>query len=313
MSRKWQTEDISRLVGRTFVVTGATSGLGLATALELARHGAHVVVTGRDSGRLDRAWTEVAAAATDREPARVRLDLADLESVRGAASDIISDFGTIQVLINNAGIMATPSKQTPDGFESQMGTNHLGHFALTGLLLPAMSIHDPGADARVVTVSSGAHKMGSIDLTDLNYENRSYSPWSAYGQSKLANLLFSAELDRRARASGWALKSLAAHPGWAATNLQYSGPAFAHNVIGRIITRGANMVLAQSAEAGAWPQLRAATDPAAESGQYYGPDGLFESRGRPVTVGRSAAAADETVAASLWQLSEELTGVSYPR
>jgi NAD(P)-dependent dehydrogenase (short-subunit alcohol dehydrogenase family) len=309
MSGKWRTDDIPDLDGRTFVVTGATSGLGLATAVELARHGARVVVTGREAGRLDRAWTRVAAAATGKEPGRVRLDLADLASVRRAAADIAQDCGTVHVLINNAGVMAPPLQRTADGFEMQIGTNHLGHFALTGLLLPAMPLDDPTADARVVNVASTAHRGGRIDLDDLNYEHRRYSPWPAYGQSKLANLLFTSELARRAAQQGWALTALAAHPGWAATNLQYAGPAYAHTIVGRTITRAANAALAQSAEAGALPQLRAATDPSVQPDEYYGPAGLMEARGHPVTVGRAAAARSAETAAGLWRVSEELTEV----
>ena len=309
---QWKTDDIPDLVDRTYVVTGATSGLGLATAVELARHRATVVVTGRNADRLQTSWEAVAADASGPEPLQVLMDLADLASVRQAATEIIEATDKIDVLVNNAGVMATPQNVTADGFELQIGTNHLGHFALTGLLLNAMPIDDPTADNRVVNVSSGAHRMGKVNVGDLNYEDRSYNPWQAYGQSKLANLLFTLELEKKANAAGWSLSSLAAHPGWSATNLQFSGPKMAQNVVGKYTTQVANRIVGQSAEAGALPQLRAATDPTAKSGEYYGPDGFMEMRGKPVLVDRSSAAQDEVTAAELWNLSEELTGVVYP-
>lgn len=218
---------------------------------------------------------------------------------------------TLDVLINNAGIMAPPLGRTVDGFETQIGTNHLGHFALTGLLLPKMPVAGPNADSRVVNVSSAAHKMGKMDLDDLNYEHRKYSSWPAYGQSKLANLLFTADLDRRAQQAGWTLKSVAAHPGFSSTNLQFAGPSMAHNPVGKQMTRLMNAVMGQSAESGARPQLYAATMPDVRSGEYYGPKDFFETRGAPKRVGRTAAAKDQATAAGLWELSEELTGVHY--
>ncbi len=309
---QWKTNDIPDLVDRTYVVTGATSGLGLATAVELARHRATVVVTGRNADRLQTSWEAVAADASGPEPLQVLMDLADLTSAREAATEIIEATDKIDVLVNNAGVMATPQNITADGFELQIGTNHLGHFALTGLLLNAMPIDDPTADNRVVNVSSGAHRMGQVNVGDLNYENRRYNPWQAYGQSKLANLLFTLELENKADAAGWSLSSLAAHPGWSATNLQFSGPKMAQNIVGKSTTQVVNRVVGQSAEAGALPQIRAATDPTAKSGEYYGPDGFMEMRGKPVLVDRSSAAQDEVTAAELWNLSEELTGVVYP-
>ncbi len=309
---KWNTTDIPDLNGRTYVITGATSGLGLATAVELARHRAEVIVTGRNPDRLQQALEAVSAEATGAAPAQVLMDLASLASVREAARQIIAATDQVNVLINNAGVMATPQNVTVDGFELQIGTNHLGHFALTGLLLEAMSLDDPATDNRVVNVSSGAHRMGKVNVADLNYMDRKYNPWQAYGQSKLANLLFTLELQRKAAAAGWSLRSLAAHPGWSATNLQFSGPKMAQNVVGKYTTKVANAVIGQSAEDGALPQLRAATDPAAESGEYYGPDGFMEMRGKPVIVDRSSDAQDEINAAALWELSEELTDVTFP-
>jgi len=298
----WNITDIPDLTGRTFLVTGATSGLGFETAKALAGAGGQVVLAGRSPAKLADAQRSIPHPTLS-----VALDLADLASVHAAAQDL--PVPTLDVLVNNAGVMAPPLGRTADGFETQIGTNHLGHFALTALLLPRMPVD--GGDARVVTVSSGAHRMGAVDLDDLNYEHRRYSPWPAYGQSKLANLLFMAELDRRARAQGWSLRSVAAHPGYAATNLQFAGPAMAHNFVGRQLTRVMNAVIGQSAASGAWPQLYAATMPDVRGGEYFGPDGPFESRGAPKRVDRSRAAQDTRIAAQLWDLSEELTGVHY--
>lgn len=310
---KWTDADLPELSDRTFVVTGATSGLGLETAIALAAHGATVVLTGRDPARLDSALAKAGAVATGPDPQGQLLDLADLESVRSAAAELADQHPVIDVLVNNAGVMATPRRQTRDGFELQLGTNHLGHFALTGLLLPALLAADTGSrpSARVVTVSSGAHRMGSVDPDDLFFERRTYRPWQAYGQSKLANLLFTAELARRAERADVPLVAAAAHPGYAETNLQFAGPSVAQNPVGRVWMKGMNAVLGQSARAGAWPTLYAATRPDVHGGDYIGPDGWFEQRGHPRHVGRSSAAQDRDTAARLWQRSEELTGVSY--
>lgn len=308
---KWTEADLADLTDRTYVVTGATSGLGLATATALAAHGATVVLTGRDQQRLEASVAAVAQNATGPAPAGQMLDLADLASVRDAGAALVEQYPVIDVLINNAGVMATPQRQTVDGFELQLGTNHLGHFALTGLLLPALPVADAAADARVVTVSSGAHRMGSVDPDDLFFDRRPYRAWQAYGQSKLANLLFTAELDRRARAAEAHLIAAAAHPGYSSTNLQYAGPAIAQNPVGRVVTKGMNAVIGQSADAGAWPTLFAATDPSVRGDDYIGPDGLLEMRGHPRLVDRSAAAQDTSVAQRLWERSEELTGVEY--
>ena len=311
-TKKWTDADLPDLSERTFVVTGATSGLGLETAVALCAHGATVVLAGRDPGRLRSAVTKAGAVATGPEPSGQLLDLADLGSVRSAAEELAEQHPVINVLINNAGIMATPRRQTADGFELQVGTNHLGHFALTGLLLPTLLAADAGPQAaRVVTVSSGAHRMGSVDPDDLFFERRTYRPWQAYGQSKLANLLFTSELARQAELADVPVIAAAAHPGYAGTNLQFAGPSFAQNSIGRLWMKGMNSVLGQSALAGAWPTLYAATRPDVHSGDYIGPDGWLEQRGHPRHVGRSAAAKDMAVAARLWERSEELTGVTY--
>jgi len=215
------------------------------------------------------------------------------------------------VLVNNAGVMALPLRRTADGFEMQMGTNHLGHFALTGLLLPALLAAGPTPrPSRVVTVSSSAHRMGSLNLADLNCE-RAYRKWQAYGRSKLANLLFMRELDHRATAAGAALVSVAAHPGLAATNLQATGPQLAGRPWLAKASAVVAKIVAQSAAAGALPSLRAAADPGVVGGEYFGPDGLGESRGHPVRVPMSTAARDDAMAARLWALSESLTGVTY--
>jgi NAD(P)-dependent dehydrogenase (short-subunit alcohol dehydrogenase family) len=292
MTTRWTTGDIPSQAGRTAVVTGANSGLGLATARALAAAGARVVLAVRDPGRGARAAAEIDG------PTEVRpLDLADLESVRSFARDWD---GTIDVLINNAGIMAVPAGVTVDGFERQFGTNHLGHFALTNLLLPHVV-------DRVVTVSSGLHRAGTIVLDDLNWRRRPYSPQRAYGQSKLANLLFTLELQRRLTGAGSRVRATAAHPGWAATNLQsHSGSRVkdtAMAVGGRLF--------AMSGEQGALPALFAATADI-PGGSYAGPDGFQEMRGHPTLVGRSAEASDVALARQLWTASAELTGADFP-
>jgi NAD(P)-dependent dehydrogenase (short-subunit alcohol dehydrogenase family) len=302
MATSWTSTDIGDLTGRTVLITGANSGLGLASAKALADHGARVIMAGRNPGKLAAAAEDVAGG-----PSLVQLDLADLASVRAVAADVAALTDRLDVLLNNAGVMATPFTKTVDGFEQQIGTNHLGHFALTGLLLPLL--HHEGA--RVVNVSSGAHRMGDIDPEDLHFERRRYSSWPAYGQSKLANLLFTAELDRRARAAGWDLTAVAAHPGFAATNLQTSGPWYARNPIGKGLSKAMNLVLAQSAEEGAWPQLYAAAADDVAGNDYFGPGGRQEMRGHPARVGRRAAAQDQALAARLWEVSEEQTGVVY--
>jgi NAD(P)-dependent dehydrogenase (short-subunit alcohol dehydrogenase family) len=302
MTKTWTADDIGDLTGTTALITGANSGLGLESAKALAAHGAQVVLAGRDPGRLADAAQQVAGS-----PLTLHLDLADLSSVRKAAAEVSGMVERIDILMNNAGVMATPYETTVDGFERQIGTNHLGHFALTGLLLPLL--HHEGA--RVVNVSSGAHRMGSLDPEDLHYKQRDYSSWPAYGQSKLANLLFTAELDRRAQGAGWDLVAVAAHPGYAATNLQTSGPWYARNPLGKGFSKALNLVLAQSASAGAWPQLYAAVGEDVAGNDYFGPRGRQEMRGNPTRVGRRAEADDEALAVRLWEVSEEQTGVVY--
>jgi NAD(P)-dependent dehydrogenase (short-subunit alcohol dehydrogenase family) len=296
MAGKWTAEQTPDQRGRVVVVTGANSGLGLATARGLARAGAKVVLAVRDTDKGQRAAAEIAADTTV-----AQLDLASLASVREFASRFQ---GQLDLLINNAGVMAAPRRVTPDGFESQLATNHLGHFALTGLLLNSLI---KAAEPRVVTVSSDMHRMGQIDFDDLQRE-RKYDRWQAYGQSKLANLLFCFELDRRARAAGSRLKSMAAHPGYAATNLQFAGPTRLYERAGMWI---GNLLFAQSADMGALPTLYAATVEDLPSGSFVGPDGFRGQRGHPHLVTAAGKAYDEEVARRLWEVSEELTGVSY--
>ena len=291
-SHKWTAADLPDLGGRTVVVTGANSGIGLVAARELGRKGARVVLAVRDTTKGEAAADSIPGTAEVR-----RLDLADLASVRAFASDWE---GNVDVLINNAGVMATPERRTVDGFELQFGTNHLGHFALTNLLLP--QIRD-----RVVTISSPAHRVGKIDLDDLNWERRSYSRWPAYGQTKLANLLFTLELQRRLNTVHSDVRALAAHPGYAATNLQSHSENFVNNLV---MTVG-NKIIAQSAEMGALPTLFAATQDL-PGASYVGPDGFQEQRGHPTLIGRSARASDGETARLLWERSEELTGVRFP-
>ncbi|MBF6134032.1 SDR family NAD(P)-dependent oxidoreductase [Nocardia otitidiscaviarum] len=286
----WDIGDIPDLTGRTYIVTGANSGLGAATTRALTGAGARVIMACRNEVKAH----TVAAEMGERAQVR-RLDLADLASVRDFADGIES----ADVLINNAGIMAVPLRRTADGFEMQIGTNHLGHFALTGLLLDKIR-------ERVVTVSSGAHAIGRIDLADLNWERRRYQRWAAYGQSKLANLMFAYELQRRLAAAGSPKLSLAAHPGYAATELQSHTESFQD-----FMMSVGNRLFAQSAEMGALPTLYAATAEV-EPGAFYGPGGLRGLRGHPVRSGSSSASRDEMTARRLWELSEQLTKVTYP-
>ncbi|HEV7751184.1 MAG TPA: oxidoreductase [Baekduia sp.] len=291
-SSQWTAADLPDLTGRTAVVTGASSGLGVATARELARAGARVVLAVRDTAKGERV-----AASFDGEREVRRLDLADLASVRAFADAWTGD---LDLLINNAGIMAVPQGKTADGFESQIGTNHLGHFALTNLLLPHIT-------DRVVTVSSGAHRIGRIQLDDLNWEHRKYSRWRVYGQSKLANLLFTLELQRRLDAAGSPVRAVAAHPGYAATDLQSHTGSSLNNAFMAV----GNRLFAQSGAMGALPTLYAATQDV-PGGAFVGPDGFGEQRGHPTLVGRSKAAQDTDTARQLWDRSEELTGVRWP-
>lgn len=287
----WSTADIPDQTGRTFIVTGANSGLGAETTKVLVAAGATVIMACRNTAKAD------AVAAGLGERARVvALDLADLASVRAFAEESAG----ADVLINNAGVMALPLRRTADGFEMQIGTNHLGHFALTGLLLPKI------AD-RVVTLSSGLHQLGRIDLDDLTWDTRKYKRWQAYGDSKMANLMFGMDLADRFDAAGdGSRSSLIAHPGYAATELQ----GHTESVLDGVMKLG-NLV-AQSAAAGALPTLYAATAPDVVNGTFYGPTGLAGMRGAPGVSGYSKRANDRALRQGLWSASEKLTGVAFP-
>ena len=292
MPPRWTADQIPDQSGRTVVVTGANSGLGRVTARELARAGARVVLAVRHRARGE--------AAAQEMPGRVEvaeLDLADLASVRRFAAVWRGD---LDVLVNNAGLMAVPRGRTADGFETHLGTNHLGHFALTNLLLEAIT-------DRVVTVSSGLHRRGEVVLDDLFFERRRYSPYAAYGQSKLANLLFTLELQRRLQEQGSPVRALAAHPGYAATNLQTRSSNPVTSRLGAL----SNRIFAQTDEQGALPTLYAVVADL-PGGSYVGPDRFGEMRGHPTLVGRSSAASDVGLAGRLWTESERLTGVAYP-
>ncbi|SEP23997.1 NAD(P)-dependent dehydrogenase, short-chain alcohol dehydrogenase family [Halogranum amylolyticum] len=294
--------------GKTVVVTGANSGLGLEASRAFAGKGAHVVLACRSTSRGDDAREEILKDHPDASLDVRELDLANLDSVRSFAEVFTDDYDDLDVLCNNAGVMATPYRTTADGFELQFGVNHLGHFALTGQLLPMIAA-TPG-ETRVVTTSSGAHRMGEIDLDDLHHQ-RSYGKWEAYGQSKLANLLFAYELDRRLGAADVDVTSVAAHPGYAATNLQLRGPEMEGADLRERLMALTNNVVAQSAERGALPILYAATAADVRGGDYVGPDGLAEMRGYPTKVTSSDRSYDMQLADELWAVSEELTDVSY--
>ncbi len=288
----WSTHDIPDQSGRTVIVTGANSGIGRAAASALAERGARVVLAVRNA--------EKGASAAAGMPGSVEvrpLDLADLASVRAFAEGWDGD---IHLLINNAGVMIPPLTRTVDGFELQFGTNHLGHFALTNLLLEHVT-------GRVVTVSSTGHRMGRIDFDDPNWERKSYRAWRAYGQSKLANLLFTAELQRRLTAAGSAVLATAAHPGYASTNLQFHS----ENRLFEIIGSAGNRLVAQDENGGALPTLYAAVADV-PGNSFAGPSGFMEQRGAPRLVGRSKAARDSGLARRLWDVSEQLTGVRFP-
>jgi NAD(P)-dependent dehydrogenase (short-subunit alcohol dehydrogenase family) len=299
---RWTARDIPDQAGRRAVVTGASSGLGLVTARELARAGASVVLAVRHADRGAAAAAQVRAAA--REPGGVTVeivDLADLSSVRACAERMVAEGAAVDLLINNAGVMAPPRRVTVDGFESQFATNYLGHFALTGLL---MGLLRSAPSARVVTLTSILHRLGWLRFGDLQMQRR-YHNWLAYGQSKLADLMFALELQRRA---GTGLLSLAAHPGYAATNLQTSGPATG---LERAGLAAMNRVVAQSADMGALPTLYAATVPGITGGSLVGPGGVMEMRGHPQVTHGARRAYDEAAARRLWEESERLTGVTY--
>lgn len=290
-------ESIPDQTGRTAIVTGANTGIGYETARALARKGARVILACRDEKK---AAAAVARIEAEKPAGRVEawgLDLSDLASVKAFGEKFLAENDRLDLLINNAGVMVPPKGETKQGFELQFGTNHLGHFALTAHLLPRLR---DTAGSRVVVVSSGVHHVGRIAFDDLQFAQRGYSAWQAYAQSKLANLLFARELQRRLKAAGAATLVTAAHPGWTATDLQRTAG----------MAKVLNPYLAMTPEEGALPTLRAATDPAAEPGAYYGPSRFFEMNGPPERARLNRRATDDGVAAKLWTVSESLTGVS---
>lgn len=298
------TEHVPDQTGRTFVVTGANSGLGLATTRVLARRGAQVILAVRDESKGRRAVAQITAEVPDARLEVRPLDLADLDSVHAFADRLHADGPRPDVLVNNAGVMAPPRTLSAQGHELQFAANHLGHFALTGLLLDLLA---EGKDPRVVTVTSLNHRQGRLDFDDLHGE-RGYAPMRSYNQSKLANAVFGHELHRRLGAAGSPVRSLLAHPGYTATNLQTSAPTgLVRFLFGHLLTP-----LAQSPERGALPQLYAATRPDAESGQFFGPDGPAELRGAPRRVLLAPAATGPETGRRLWEVSERLTGVRFP-
>jgi len=306
-TQPWTADDIGDLTGHTILVTGANSGIGLETARCLAGSGATVLLACRDTAKAERALHDIVATHPAAELDVVELDLADLTSVEVAAAKVAQDHPRLDVLVNNAGVMGLPYRQTVDGFELQFGTNHLGHFALTGRLLDSL-LAAPAP--RVVTVSSGLHRIGRMDFDNLD-GTKGYRKWSAYGMSKLANLLYTSELQRRASAAGSALRAVAAHPGYAHTNLQTTGPRMAGAKLEELASHAGNFLLSQSPQMGALPSLRAAVGAGIEGGDYLGPRGPFEMRGHPVRVSPSRAARDTATARRLWEVSEDLTGVRF--
>ena len=301
MSAPWTADQIPDQTGRTAVVTGANSGIGLVTALELARAGGTVVLACRNVSKGAGAVKEIQEATPGADLKVQELDLSSLDSVRQFADAL--DVEKLDLLVNNAGIMWTPQQRTKDGYELQFGTNHLGHFALTGLLLDRIK----RADApRVVTVSSNEHKRGHMHFDDIQLE-RSYGSRKAYRQSKLANAAFGLELDRRLRDAGLPIKSVLAHPGYTATNLQFTGPTG----ITKPVMKLGNFLIGMPREQGALPTLYAATATDVEGGEYFGPDGIGEYRGHPTRVQVKPEGRDLEVGRRLWSVSEELTGVTY--
>lgn len=303
---RWTAADVPDQQGRIAVITGGTGGLGLETAKVLAARGASLVIAGRDPAKLAATEAELSRAYPDASVQTAQLDLASLESVRAAAADLASRLSEVHLLINNAGLMMPPYGLTKDGYELQFGTNHLGHFVLTGLLLPRL-LATPGS--RVVTLSSNAHRAARMNFADLNSARR-YRRTSAYGQSKLANLMFTYELQRRLSAAKAPTIALAAHPGTARTELSRYLP-----VLSKAMGQGLaalNSRFVQDAAMGALPTLRAATDPAAVGGTYYGPDGFGQLTGYPVVVTSTTRSYNKAAQRRLWAESEQLTGITYP-
>ena len=304
---RWTARDVASQLGRRILITGGNSGIGLEAARLLARANAGVVIACRDLAKGRRAVDDIRATAGDADVELLQLDLADLAAVEAAAEEYRERFATLDVLVNNAGVMAVPYRATVDGFELQFGTNHLGHFALGAHLLPTLLA---GAAPRVVTVSSLMHKSGRIDFDNLDAA-RGYEKWSAYSRSKLANLLYTFELQRRAERAGLDLIAVAAHPGYASTNLQTAGPRMTGSALLERAWSVFNAIAGQSAARGSLPTVYAAVAPDVNGGDYIGPSGPAELWGNPVKVRATRAARDPEAAGRLWAVSQELTGVGY--
>ncbi len=306
MSERWSEANIPDLTDRVIMVTGANSGIGYEAARAFAQHGAHVVLACRNRTKADAAIADIRASAADPSVEVLEVDLGDLDSVASAAKQFLSDHNRLDVLVNNAGLMALPHQRTAQGFEMQFGVNHLAPFALTGHLLERLLAT---SGSRVVAVSSTGHRPGKIHFDDLQLE-KNYGPWRAYFQSKLANLLFTYELQRKLAAAGSSTIATAAHPGGARTNLGNENPGGIVNTAAHVLHPLINQVM-QPAAMGALPTMRAAVDPAATGGEYYGPDGLGEQRGYAKRVDSTKRSKDLETARRLWTVSEELTGVRY--
>ncbi|MBC8376055.1 MAG: SDR family oxidoreductase [FCB group bacterium] len=294
---KWTTENIPDQSGRVVIVTGANSGIGFEAAKVLALKGADVVLAVRNNKKGDQAKAEILKDHSQAKITVSLLDLSSLKSVKDFSENFLKSQTQLDVLINNAGIMIPPYGKTEDGFESQMGTNHLGHFALTAQLFPLLK---STVDSRIVNVSSTAHNMGNINFGDIHWESRKYVPWKSYGDSKIANLYFTNELGRRMKTAGLDVIATTAHPGYAATGLQKG-----------LFLKFLNVIVAQSGFMGAMPTLMAAIDPEASSSNFYGPSGIAQQRGWPKIVAPNKLSQDETIAKKLWTTSEELTGINF--
>ena len=307
----WTADDLPDQHGRTVLITGATSGLGEAAAVALVTRGAHVVLATRSTERtaavMDRIHHRCPAASME----HLQVDLAELATIEAAAATLATRHDHLDVVMANAGVMAAPERRTVDGFELHMGVNHLGHFALVGRLLPLL---EAATDPRVVVVSSTLHRLARLRVDDLHLEQRRYERWTAYGNSKLANLLHVLELQRLAELAGSRLTAVGAHPGYADTALQTTGSTMQGGLSGLVYglgTRVSNLLFAQPVAQGVLPLLYAATAPALPGASYWGPDGPGEQRGYPAPASRSARAKDPALAAALWQVSQDLTGVTY--
>jgi len=297
--KKWDINNIPDQEGRAAIVTGSSSGIGYETARVLANKKATVIIAVRNLEKGNAAANRIREDYKNAEVKVMELDLANLESVSNFADHFMQDYSRLDLLINNAGVMIPPYSKTADGFELQFGTNHLGHFALTGLLIDLIK---ETKDSRIVTVSSGAHQYGKLDFDDLTWEKRKYKPWRAYGDSKIANLYFTYQLDRKLKEKNHTTLAAASHPGWTATELQRHSGLFSFM----------NRFFAQGIDMGALPTLYAAVGPDVKSGDYFGPSGFKEMKGYPKKVESNELSHDKDIAKRLWEVSEELTGVKFP-